>query len=461
MNLGIENETTEFKKSTGELKEGVESIASILNKHGHGTLYFGVKPNGGVCGQEVAESTLRQISQAIGSSIEPRITPQIEVLKDDDRSYVCIQFHGDEAPYACKGTYRIRTADEDIIMTAAQIESAMAKRIEAKDPWDGRTSRRPIADVDEVVLRAYVKRGNDKGRIPFEFTTTEDVLSRLNLLRDGSLTNAADVLFCPSKAIGLKMGILAAHTRTEILDLHQEEGTVFDLVNKAAAYILNNTRRRFIINDSGPRDEIPELPVKAVKEALMNAFAHRDWTSSGSVQIDIFNDAVEILSPGWFIEGQDPDEHLANESTSSKTRNANITKTLYRSGDIESYGTGIPRIKELCAEVGVKIEYKKTPDGTNLIFHRNDAFAGDIANNHPASHPTTKQVTQQVDALLAFLGDRELGTKELLSGLGLIDRNNFMSNYLKPALEAGLVVRTIPDKPNSSKQKYRRAAQQQ
>lgn len=69
------------------------------------------------------------------------------------------------------------------------------------------------------------------------------------------------------------------------------------MVNKAAAYILNNTRRRFVINDSGPRDEIPELPTKAVKEALMNAFAHRDWTSVGSVQIDIFNDAVEILSP--------------------------------------------------------------------------------------------------------------------------------------------------------------------
>lgn len=214
MNLGIESETVEFKKSTGKLKEGVESIASILNKHGHGTLYFGVRPNGDVCGQEVAESTLHQISQAIGSSIEPRITPQIEVLEDDGRNYVCIQFHGDEAPYACKGTYRIRTADEDVIMAAAQIESAMAKRIETKDPWDGRTSRRPISDVDEDALRAYVMRGNGKGRIPFEFTTTEDVLSRLDLLRDGKLTNAADVLFCPSKTIGLKMGILATHTRT-------------------------------------------------------------------------------------------------------------------------------------------------------------------------------------------------------------------------------------------------------
>lgn len=215
-------------------------------------------------------------------------------------------FQSSEAPYACKGTYRIRTADEDIIMTAAQIEAAMAVRIEAKDPWDGRMPGRPISDVDEETLRAYVKRGNAKGRIPFEFTAAEDVLSRLGLLRDDGLTNATDALFCPSKVIRLKMGILATHSRTEIFNLHQEEGTVFDLVNKAAAYILNNTRRRFVIIDSGPRDEIPELPTKAVKEALMNAFAHRDWTSVGSVQIDIFNDAAEILSPQLIHRGAGP-----------------------------------------------------------------------------------------------------------------------------------------------------------
>ena len=297
----------------------------------------------------------------------------------EGREYIRVAFFGSEAPYACKGAYRIRVADEDVIMTAAQIESMMTQRIETKNPWDGRASSKKISDVDEGVLRAYVERGNAKGRIPFEFTDTYDVLSRLDLLVDGSLTNAADVLFCPSKDIRLKMGILATHSRTEILDLHQEEGTVFGLVDKAVAYILNNTRRRFVINDRGPRDEIPELPTKAVKEALMNAFAHRLWTSAGSVQIDIFNDAVEILSPGWFIEGQDPDEHLAGSSTSSKTRNALITKTLYRSGDIESYGTGIPRMKELCSEVGVEIEYARTPDGTKLVFHRNDAFADESA----------------------------------------------------------------------------------
>lgn len=89
MNLGNENETVEFKKSTSELKEGIASIAAMLNKHGSGTLYFGVKNNGDICGLQVSDATLREIGQAIDQSIEPRIHPTIESLIDEEEnSYI-------------------------------------------------------------------------------------------------------------------------------------------------------------------------------------------------------------------------------------------------------------------------------------------------------------------------------------------------------------------------------------
>lgn len=397
MNLGMENERIEFKQTTSELKEGVESIASILNKHGRGKLFFGVNKDGRVTGQDVAESTLRKISQTIGNSIEPRIQPNIEVIQDDEgHYYIRVAFEGKDIPYACKGIYRTRIADEDVVMTTQQLESIMSKRINAKRPWDCQPSERSLSEIDGEALHAYVERGNVRERIPFAFTTEEDVLSRLDLMVNGRLSNAADVLFCPSRSIQLKMGILATHSRTEILDLRQEQGTVFELVDRATVYILNNTRRRFVINEHGPRDEIPEIPAKAVKEALMNAYAHRDWASGGNVQIDIFNDSIEIMSPGWFIEGQNPDEHLSGMSSSSKSRNVLITKTLYRSGDIESYGTGIPRIKGLCSEAGIEIEYAKVPDGTKLIFHRNDVFAGELASNPPAIRQQSRASTSVI-----------------------------------------------------------------
>ena len=78
MNLGKESEMLEFKKTTGELKEAMVSISAILNKHGVGTLYFGVKPNGDVTGQNVSESSLRDVSRLVYESIKPQIYPVIQ-----------------------------------------------------------------------------------------------------------------------------------------------------------------------------------------------------------------------------------------------------------------------------------------------------------------------------------------------------------------------------------------------
>ncbi len=261
MNLGQETEYVEHKRSTGELREGMESIASILNKHGRGTLYFGVRNDGEVVGQDVSDSTLRKVSQAVGSSISPAIYPTVTALDDGcGHGYVRVDFEGDESPYSCNGRFRIRVADEDVMMSDDELRRQVLHAQARKVPWDQWESRRPVADVDEGELRSFVERGNACGRIPEPFTTVEDALARLGLLRGGALTNAAEVLFCPSRTAALKMGILATHSRTEILDLVQEEGTLFGLVRAAERYILVNTRRRLVIDGAGPREEVPEIP---------------------------------------------------------------------------------------------------------------------------------------------------------------------------------------------------------
>ena len=89
MNLGIETETLEFKKSTGELKEAVQSICAILNKHQHGELYFGVKSDGTVIGQVVTEESLREVSQKIKNFIEPKIYPEINKVVIEGRLQEC------------------------------------------------------------------------------------------------------------------------------------------------------------------------------------------------------------------------------------------------------------------------------------------------------------------------------------------------------------------------------------
>lgn len=95
--IGPETETIEYKKSTGEMKEAIISIASILNKHKKGVLYFGVKNDDTVVGQEITDESLRKVSQAIGNHVIPAIYPEIKVVAIGDRE--CIRVEFEQQPY--------------------------------------------------------------------------------------------------------------------------------------------------------------------------------------------------------------------------------------------------------------------------------------------------------------------------------------------------------------------------
>lgn len=408
MNLGMEDEYTEHKRSTSELREGMESVASILNKHDHGTLYFGVRPSDGeVIGQDVSEKTLRDVSQAFTNRIEPRVYPTIDRLETDDgRTYIRAAFSGNEQPYACDGRYRIRSADEDLPMSTAVLEQMMLERAARKDPWDRRPSGKAVADVNEATLRAYVERGVKRDRIPFGYTDAADVLARLDLLcEDGTLTNAAAVCFTRSRDVALRMGVFADSERIDILDNHQERGDLFELVDAAELYILNNIRRAFIIDDSSlHRDERPEIPKRAIREALFNAFCHRRYEDDAAVQVDVFWDAVDIYSPGPFPSVYTPDDYFAKRATASKPRNHLIAQTLYKSGDIETFATGLRRIKSACDEQGVPVEVFQRDGFVHVRFTRSEGIAAD---NPPTTADNRRQTSERAVWSGFALNDRK------------------------------------------------------
>lgn len=125
----------------------------------------------------------------------------------------------------------------------------------------------------------------------------------------------------------------------------------------------------------------------------MNAYAHRFWHQSGHVQVDIYHDAVDIISPGWFISGQDPEDHLSGRNTSSETRNGLIAGTPFRSGDIESPGLKIRKIREPCDTAGVRVTYEEVPFGTKLTLHRNAPFMTNLEPDVRESAGKTSQRT--------------------------------------------------------------------
>ena len=376
MNLGKETERVEFKRSTGEHLEACESIAAILNKHGEGELYFGVRADGEVVGQDVSEKTLRDVSREIGAKIEPRIYPVIEALATEEGArYVRVSFEGSERPYACDGRYRIRQADEDVLMTTAQVRAALLESADRDAPWDSQLSERPARDLDERVVRRFVAAGNAKGRIPEPYEGFDgplDALEHLGLARDGRLTNAAEALFCPTAhgEFRLSMGVLAGNDRVDILDLRQEDGPVVDLIDKAVYYILSNIRRRLVITGAPQREEIPEIPLEALREGVVNAFCHEMYRDGGRVFVDVYRDTVEITNFGLFPAGTTPEDYLYGREKGTKSRNPAIANALFRGGYIEAFGSGLRRIRAACETADVRFEYHQDCGETRLVLYR-------------------------------------------------------------------------------------------
>lgn len=117
-----ESETVELKKSTSELKEAIISISSILNKHGKGEVYFGIKNNGAVVGQSISEKTVREVSRTISENIEPKIYPIVNKIVFNCKNCIKVEFQGHNTPYFAYGRAYIRVGDEDRQLSAKEAE---------------------------------------------------------------------------------------------------------------------------------------------------------------------------------------------------------------------------------------------------------------------------------------------------------------------------------------------------
>ncbi|MCR5100553.1 MAG: putative DNA binding domain-containing protein [Butyrivibrio sp.] len=298
VNIGEENEQVEFKKSTGELNEGVISIASILNKHDRGDLYFGVKNNGDVIGQEISDTTTRDVSQAIRTNIKSPIYPTIEKLQYGDRDVVHVKFEGKRRPYVAYGIPRIRIADEDTQMDQELYREMLNARENRTDSWETKPSKYHISDIDKEVFDGYLRKARQVGRISLDSDDPQYVMTKLELADGDTLLNAGAALFVNCGINELQMARFASDERLTFNDIKRYTGFILDLADKTIVYVADAMDWRVEFDGSLERKEFPEIPVDAVREAVINAFGHRIIESGQSVEVAIYKSFIEIYSPG-------------------------------------------------------------------------------------------------------------------------------------------------------------------
>lgn len=479
MNLGSETETLEYKRSTSELEDSLKDISAILNKHGAGELYFGVRPDGEVRGQQVSGTTLKKIGQAIGNHIKPALYPTVEQVVIDDKTCIRVAFEGGTPPYYCRGKAYVRVADESLSMSPEELEGSIRRKLASESPWDSAVSNLAIRDIDETKLESYLKKANAAGRIRWKYSDAEDALIRLDLLSGDKLLNTAKVMFSTKPQLELIMATFASEERLTFLNIDNAVDTIVNLVDAGELYVKKAIQWRLEFGDGMRRVEVPEVPMAAVREALSNSFVHRLWGNGQNNEIAVYKDRVEIYNPGTFPEGLSPEDYIFG-TIKPVQRNPLLAQIMYYSKDIEHFGTGLKRIHDACAEADVRYEFKRDKMGFTVVLYRPkglilDRVTGKVIGRDrhstvAATGQVAGQVTGQVTAidsqsaegrialLLGVLGDEAMSAKELLSAMGLMNRENLYNNYLNPAIGEGLIERTIPDKPTSRLQRYRKTS---
>ena len=358
-----------------------------------------------------------------------------------------------------KGAY-IRVGDSDQTMTDYELYSYEAFRKHLHDD-ERPVPRASLSMLDQNLLQQYVLQKSVE-RPGFSQLPQEQAYEMLNLTRDGVPTLAAVLNFglypqgyFPQLGItaivvpGTEIGAVGTDS-SRFLDNKRIEGTIPTMVTDALHFCMRNMKVRTVISqETGQRTDYTEYPIDALREAILNALIHRDYsfyTEGTPVQIDFFSDRVEIHSPGS-LYGRMSVEQLGHARPD--LRNPALAVMAEALTKAENRYSGIPTIRRTMKEHGLpepKFENRRHEFVVTLYNHPTVSHAV----TPPQQSPSSANPTQQ---LLNFC-QTPRSRQEILDFLGLKTTFYAMQHHVKPLLDAILLAMTIPSKPKSRHQKF-------
>ena len=459
-----ESEKIELKKSTAELKQALIDLCAFANS-GTGTVYFGISDNGKVIGQEITDNTFKRVSTTILSLIEPRLYPNIYVDKIDGRDVLIVEVkNSPEKPYFYKGRAYKRIGTTDAYLSRYEIEKYLYERENPAYRFDKTIIKEYKKGIAVNTLKWFLEKAKEERNLPVEPNESRNVvLSKLGLLTQDKL-NFAGLMAFGKEIQGyfpdtiVKCALFEGIDKTgRILDYTEIKNNIFSQIDYAENFILRNIRKSAWINpQTGRREERYELPYLAIREAIANAVAHRDYRVPSHIDVAIFDDRVEVWSPGELPLGIKIKDLFRKHV--SVLRNPAIAEVLFLAGYIERWGTGIDKMNKLMQDYGLSIpEYDEISGNFVVTFKRKEI--GAKVKHETKVVPSLSQVCpKSVPSDIAIRILRKAQTiaaiTELMKLVGQTNRTRFRKQILKPLIEAELIAMTIPDKPQSSKQRY-------
>ena len=375
-----ESHHLEFKKSTAQLKSAFETVCAFLNAQG-GIVLIGVSDKGKIVGQDVTDNTRQEIAREI-KKMEPSALMDINVdyipIKDSKYVITLEVNIGRHAPYVYAGRPYERVQSSTGLMSQHLYEQLLVRRGQLNYIWEKQLAEGYDVDaLDHEEIRRTVKEGVDNNRISIEALQydIEQILYHFNLLRDNKLINAAAVLYAKDVLpyytnCMIRMARFKGMDKSDdFMDNQRVYGNAFHLMSVANEFVQRHLPiASFFEPGKMERIDQPAIPALALREALINAIVHRDYTNrSTSISLAIYDNRLELWNSGT-LPSELKIEDL-KKPHESYPRNEEIATIFYERGLVEGWGTGTVRMIGYCQKNGTpEPEFQEYSGGFAVIF---------------------------------------------------------------------------------------------
>jgi len=349
-----ESETLEFKKSLGEWKEIIQVISAFANTKG-GTIILGIDEERKVFGVQIGKRTTEDLTNKIRRNTDPKISPRILVNNLDGGDIITIKveeskskpvFAFDRA-YKRVGRSTVRATSEEIRKMALE-----GKKIY----WDEQICEGArLEDIDAEKVGWFLKEARHERNLNIAVDTpVHEVLMRLNVLRNEKLTNASILLFGKEpQRFFLQAEVRCVRFKGNkpvkpFIDMKVTSGNIIDQVNKSLSFVLEHIPKAVWLAGKPQREERYQYPPDAIREAIVNAICHRNYEEKSNIQIRVFDDYMEVWSPGELPSPLTPED--LKKTHKSIPRNPIIARQFFWIRFIEEVGTGTNDMMECCKE---------------------------------------------------------------------------------------------------------------
>ena len=352
-----EGQGLELKRSLAELETGTRAAGAMANTDG-GHVLFGVRDDGTILGVQIGAQTRERVVRAITDNTDPTLYPSVEYVDLEGKTVILVTVpRSEDRPHLVRGRAYKRVGAADVQMSRAEYERLLLAR--RQPPFDQQlVEGATYTDLDGAKVRDFLRRRQEAypdatpPGAPLPQVVTEMMEGARE--RDGDLVPTYTGLlffgrnpqrFLPRAEV--KLARFQGTTTLAFIDRLIAHGTLPEMLDEAERFIRRNTRTAMKVVEF-ESVQVSEYPYDAVREAVVNAMAHRDYHHSSGIQVNIFDDRLEVMSPG---EALIP---LSELEGSHVTRNETLCRRFRDIGEMEQFGTGITKMKRLMREHGLK-----------------------------------------------------------------------------------------------------------